>query len=219
MNGKSYLDLKPNPNIPDFRPGDSVRVHAKVVEGERERIQVFEGVVIRIRHRGAGSAFTVRRVTHGVGVERVFPYFSPLVEKVEVSRVGRVRRARLYYLRDRVGKAARIKPGSRARFERLTAPGAVPEPEPDEEYIEEEVETGGDDAEPEGELTEGAVAEEGEAPAQEEAAEEPEVEASEELVEEAAEEPAASEASLAEDGAEVVEEAPAAEEAEEPTKA
>jgi len=109
MNGKSYLDLKPNPNIPDFRPGDSVRVHAKVVEGERERIQIFEGVVIRIRKRGAGSAFTVRRVTHGVGVERVFPYFSPLVEKVEVSRVGKVRRARLYYLRELQGKAARLK--------------------------------------------------------------------------------------------------------------
>jgi len=167
MNGKSYLDLKPNPNIPDFRPGDAVRVHAKVVEGERERIQVFEGVVIRIRRRGAGSAFTVRRVTHGVGVERVFPYFSPLVEKVEVSRVGRVRRARLYYLRDRVGKAARIKPGSRARFERLTAPGAVPVPEPEEEYLEEETEISEDGATPEDELVEEAPAEEGEEPAAE----------------------------------------------------
>ena len=136
MDANSYLDLKRNPNIPDFRPGDSVRVHAKVVEGDRERIQVFEGVVIRVRTRGAGSAFTVRRVSHGVGVERVFPYYSPLVEKVQVTKVGRVRRARLYYLRERVGKAARIRAGSRARFEALTAPGAVPEPE--EEYIEEE---------------------------------------------------------------------------------
>ena len=115
MDAKSSVDLKRNPKIPDFRPGDSVRVHAKVVEGDRERIQVFEGVVIRIRTRGAGSSFTVRRVSHGVGVERAFPYYSPLVEKVEVARVGRVRRARLYYLRDRVGKAARIKPGARAR--------------------------------------------------------------------------------------------------------
>lgn len=136
MDAESYVDLKTNPNIPDFRPGDSVRVHARVVEGDRQRIQVFEGVVIRIRTRGAGSSFTVRRVSHGVGVERVFPYYSPLVEKVEVSRVGRVRRARLYYLRQRVGKAARIRPGSRARFEALTARGAVPSPE----YIEEEEE-------------------------------------------------------------------------------
>ncbi len=144
MDANSYADIKRNPNIPDFRPGDSVRVHAKVVEGDRERIQVFEGVVIRIRTRGAGSSFTVRRVSHGVGVERVFPYYSPLVEKVQVSKVGRVRRARLYYLRKRVGKAARIKAGSRARFEALTAPGAVPEPEPEEELIEEEAEVLGE---------------------------------------------------------------------------
>jgi large subunit ribosomal protein L19 len=215
MNGKSYLDLKPNPNIPDFRPGDSVRVHAKVVEGERERIQIFEGVVIRIRRRGAGSAFTVRRVTHGVGVERVFPYFSPLVEKVEVSRVGRVRRARLYYLRDRVGKAARIKPGSRARFEKLTAPGAVPEPEPEEEYIEEGAAISEDGATPEDELAEEAVAEEGEAPVEqvaEESAGEPAGEPAPEIsAEEPAEEPVAEGESSAE--AEESEEAPANEEA------
>ena len=221
MNGKSYLDLKPNPNIPDFRPGDSVRVHAKVVEGGRERIQIFEGVVIRIRRRGAGSAFTVRRVTHGVGVERVFPYFSPLVEKVEVSRVGRVRRARLYYLRDRVGKAARIKPGTRARFDRLTAPGAVPEPEPEEEYIEEEVAIGEDGATPEGEL-----AEEGSEAPVEEATEEAAVEASEEPTGEPVEEPAAEPEAAADDEGESEAKAPDAEEAppesegaEEPTKA
>ncbi|TMB70086.1 MAG: 50S ribosomal protein L19 [Chloroflexi bacterium] len=158
MDAKSSVDLKRNPKIPDFRPGDSVRVHAKVVEGDRERIQVFEGVVIRIRTRGAGSSFTVRRVSHGVGVERAFPYYSPLVEKVEVARVGRVRRARLYYLRDRVGKAARIKPGARARFEALTAPGAVPAPELEEEYVEEEAEVGEDAATPEGELVEETAA-------------------------------------------------------------
>lgn len=116
----SLIDAKPNPRIPAFRPGDTVRVHAKVVEGDRERIQAFEGVVIRIRRGGVNSNFTVRRVSHGIGVERIFPYFSPLVDKVDVVRVGSVRRAKLYYLRDRVGKAARIKPGSRARFEELT---------------------------------------------------------------------------------------------------
>ena len=121
MDVQSLLDLKPNPNIPPFRPGDTVRVHAKVVEGERQRIQVFEGVVIRIRRGQSNSSFTVRRVSHGIGVERVFPYYSALVEKVEVSRVGKVRRAKLYYLRDLVGKAARIKPGSRARFEELAS--------------------------------------------------------------------------------------------------
>jgi large subunit ribosomal protein L19 len=216
MNGKSYEVLKPNPNIPDFRPGDAVRVHARVVEGERTRVQIFEGVVIRIRRRGAGSAFTVRRVTHGVGVERVFPYHSPLVEKVEVSRVGKVRRARLYYLRDRVGKAARIKPGSRARFDALTAPGAVPEPEPEEEYIEEEAEVGEDGAMPEGDE---AVAAEGEEPVEEEpggeASEESPGEAAEEAVDEPTEEPAAEEEPV--QGEE--EEAPTAEESEEPTKA
>lgn len=217
MNGKSYEVLKPNPNIPDFRPGDSVRVHARVVEGDRTRVQIFEGVVIRIRHRGAGSAFTVRRVTHGVGVERVFPYFSPLVEKVEVSRVGRVRRARLYYLRDRVGKAARIKPGPRARFEALTAPGAVPEPEPEpeEEYIEEEVEIGVDGASPEDELAEEAVAEGGKETAEEGPTVDAPEEAADELAGESAEESAAEEES--DQGA--AEDTPGAAESEEPTKA
>jgi large subunit ribosomal protein L19 len=205
MDAKSYVDLKRNPKIPDFRPGDSVRVHARVVEGDRERIQVFEGVVIRIRTRGAGSSFTVRRVSHGVGVERVFPYHSPLVEKVEVARVGRVRRARLYYLRDRVGKAARIKPGSRARFEALTAPGAVPEPELEDEYIEEVAEIGEDGATPEAEVPKEMAAGEGDEPAVE-ASEEP----AQEVAEDAREEPA--------DEAE--EESPGEPaEAEEPTKA
>jgi large subunit ribosomal protein L19 len=121
MNVDSIIESKPNPKIPAFRPGDTVRVHAKVVEGERERIQMFEGVVIRIRRGGVNSNFTVRRISHGIGVERIFPYYSPLVDKVDVVRVGSVRRAKLYYLRDRVGKAARIKAGSRARFEELTA--------------------------------------------------------------------------------------------------
>jgi large subunit ribosomal protein L19 len=95
--------------IPDFRPGDTVKVYVKVVEGSRERTQVFEGTVIRRRGSGLGETFTVRRVSYGVGVERTFPLHSPRVDKIEVTRKGRVRRARLYYLRDRIGKAARIK--------------------------------------------------------------------------------------------------------------
>ncbi|MEX0785520.1 MAG: 50S ribosomal protein L19 [Dehalococcoidia bacterium] len=111
----TVLDLKPNPNVEEFGPGDTVRVHAKVVEGERERIQVFEGAVIRRRNAGSSSNFTVRRVAHGVGVERTFPIYSPRLEKVEVVRRGKVRRAKLYYLRGRTGKAARIKEAARQR--------------------------------------------------------------------------------------------------------
>jgi large subunit ribosomal protein L19 len=96
-------------DIPDFRPGDTVRVHVRVREGQRERIQVFEGVVIRRRGSGISETYTVRKVSYGVGVERTFPLHSPNVEKVEVMRRGRVRRAKLYYLRGRSGKAARIK--------------------------------------------------------------------------------------------------------------
>lgn len=95
-------------NLPDFRPGDTVRVHFKVIEGGRERIQVFEGTVIRRRGGGLGETFTVRRVSYGVGVERTFPLHSPKIERLEVVRRGRVRRARLYYLRKLRGKAARI---------------------------------------------------------------------------------------------------------------
>ena len=109
MNIDSVIETKPNPKIPAFRPGDTVKVHAKVVEGERERIQVFEGVVIRIRRGGVNSNFTVRRISHGVGVERIFPYYSPLVDKVDVVRVGSVRRAKLYYLRERLGKARKLR--------------------------------------------------------------------------------------------------------------
>ena len=109
----AVADVKANPNVEEFGPGDSVRVHAKVVEGERERIQVFEGVVIRRRNAGSSSNFTVRRVAHGVGVERTFPIYSPRVDKVEVVRRGKVRRAKLYYLRGRTGRAARIKEAAR----------------------------------------------------------------------------------------------------------
>lgn len=96
-------------DIPQFRAGDTVKVHVKVVEGNRERIQVFEGVVIRRRGGGLGETFTVRRVSYGVGVERTFPLHSQKIDKIEVMRRGRVRRARLYYLRKLRGKAARIK--------------------------------------------------------------------------------------------------------------
>ncbi len=109
----SLVELKERPEIEEFHPGDSVRVSVKVVEGDRERTQVFEGVVIRGRRAGSSSSFTVRRVTHGVGVERTFLVYSPRVEKVEVTRRGRVRRAKLYYLRGLTGKAARIKEARR----------------------------------------------------------------------------------------------------------
>ena len=96
-------------NIPQFAPGDTVRVHAKIVEGNRERIQIFEGVVIARQGSGVREMFTVRRISYGIGVERMFPVHSPRVEKIEVVRRGAVRRAKLYYLRKLTGKAARIK--------------------------------------------------------------------------------------------------------------
>ncbi|RLB01454.1 MAG: 50S ribosomal protein L19 [Deltaproteobacteria bacterium] len=94
---------------PEFRPGDTVRVHYRIQEGDKERIQVFEGVVIRKRGGGTKSTFTVRKVSYGVGVERIFPLHSPFIEKIEVVSRGKVRRSRLYYLRERSGKSARIK--------------------------------------------------------------------------------------------------------------
>ncbi|MBE3595493.1 MAG: 50S ribosomal protein L19 [Hydrogenibacillus sp.] len=96
-------------DLPDFRAGDTVRVHAKVVEGGRERVQVFEGVVIKRQHGGISETFTVRKISYGVGVERTFPLHSPRIEKIEVVKYGKVRRAKLYYLRNLRGKAARIK--------------------------------------------------------------------------------------------------------------
>lgn len=94
---------------PEFRPGDTVKVHAKVVEGTRERIQIFEGVVIKRQNGGISETFTVRKISYGVGVERTFPLHSPRVDKIEVTRRGIVRRAKLYYIRNLRGKAARIK--------------------------------------------------------------------------------------------------------------
>jgi large subunit ribosomal protein L19 len=96
-------------DVPGFKPGNTVRVHVRVIEGSRERIQIFEGVVIRRRGIGLGETFTVRRVSYGVGVERTFPLNSPKIDKIEVIRKGFVRRARLYYLRGLTGKNARIR--------------------------------------------------------------------------------------------------------------
>ena len=109
-------------SVPALRPGDTIRVHAKVVEGTRERIQVFEGLVIRVTGGGLKKNFTVRRVTHGVGVERTFMIHSPRIDKIEVLRHGDVRQARLYYLRDKIGKEGRIK----ERRPKVAAARAVP---------------------------------------------------------------------------------------------
>ena len=96
-------------DLPDFRPGDTVRVHVRIKEGDKQRIQIYEGVVIRRRRGGLRSTFTVRKMSYGVGVERIFPLHSPMVAKIEVKARGKVRRSRLFYLRERRGKAARIR--------------------------------------------------------------------------------------------------------------
>ncbi|MDP3487447.1 MAG: 50S ribosomal protein L19 [Bacillota bacterium] len=106
---KSIEMMQLRQDIPTFKPGDTVRVHVKVIEGARERIQVFEGTVIGRNGGGVRETFTVRRVSYGVGVERIFPVHSPRLDKIEVMRRGRVRRAKLYYLRSLTGKAARIR--------------------------------------------------------------------------------------------------------------
>ncbi len=113
MNIDRYLKSVEEPyvrgDLPPFAPGDTVRVSVKVREGEKERLQAFEGVVLRRRSAGLGSTFTVRKISYGVGVERTFPLHSPTIERIERLRPGRVRRAKLYYLRERRGKAARIR--------------------------------------------------------------------------------------------------------------
>jgi large subunit ribosomal protein L19 len=134
MNITDVLDVKANPNIPALAPGDTVRVRQKVVEGEKTRIQVFQGVVIRIHRAGVGTNFTVRRVTSGVGVERTFPIFSPMIDGVEVVRHGKVRRAKLYYLRGLSARASRIK---EKRLERLGEEIRPAEPTPEAEMAPE----------------------------------------------------------------------------------
>lgn len=96
-------------DLPSFRPGDSVKVHVRIVEGNRERIQIYEGLVIGRTRKGARTSITVRKVSYGIGVERVFPLNSPMIEKIEVVQRGKVRRSKIYYIRKRRGKAARIK--------------------------------------------------------------------------------------------------------------
>jgi len=148
MNVESLIKVKINPNIPDIAPGDTVRVSIKVVEGGKERLQPFQGVVIKLQRGRIGASFTVRRIAYGVGVERTFPLYSPRVEKVEVIRHGKVRRAKLYYLRGRSGKAARIKERRVDREKKLVQAQIEPEPvqeEPEavqtqEELVQEEPE-------------------------------------------------------------------------------
>jgi large subunit ribosomal protein L19 len=140
MEAHSLIPVKANPKVQDFNPGDTVRVSFRVREGERERVQAFQGVVIKIRGGGISSTFTVRRVTYNIGIERTFPLYSPLLESVEVVRSGVVRRAKLYYLRGLSGRAARIKekrlPRGRTRqaaqqpvIEEAEAPILAEEPE------------------------------------------------------------------------------------------
>ena len=128
MDIRSYVKPKVNPRIPQVAPGDTVRVSLKIVEGDKERLQNFQGVVIRTRKGIDGGSFTVRRVTYGIGVERTFPFQSPTVQDMEVLRHGRVRRAKLYYMRRLSAKQARLK----ERREKVLA-----QAEPEQEMLEE----------------------------------------------------------------------------------
>ena len=131
MDIASIVEVKQNPDIPNLTPGDKVKVSVKVVEGDKERLQVFPGVVIRIRRSVDGGSFTVRRVSRGIGVERTFLFQSPMLAKVEVVQHGKVRRAKLYYLRQRSGKMARLK---EKRLDKLeTVAPEEPKEEPKEE--------------------------------------------------------------------------------------
>ncbi len=134
--------------VPDFAPGDRIKVHFQVIEGERRRTQVFEGVVIARQGSGARETFTVRKQSFGVGVERTFPVHSPKIEKIDVAARGEVRRAKLYYLRDRVGKGARVRERDYYGPEDDIAPGLVHQPELAAEALE------GDEQTPESDSTE-----------------------------------------------------------------
>jgi large subunit ribosomal protein L19 len=114
---------------PEFNPGDTVVVKIKVIEGSRERLQAFEGFVLAKRNRGLNSSFTVRKISHGEGVERVFPTYSPLIDSIEIKRRGDVRRAKLYYMRDRTGRAARIKEKLSGNGKKASKTAAVSIPE------------------------------------------------------------------------------------------
>ncbi|MBP9115327.1 MAG: 50S ribosomal protein L19 [Acidimicrobiia bacterium] len=109
MQATDFLDRESLKEVPEFSPGDTVKVHVRVVEGARERVQIFEGIVTRRQGGGIRETFTVRKVSYTIGVERTFPVHSPIISKIEIVQYGDVRRAKLYYLRDRVGKSAKIK--------------------------------------------------------------------------------------------------------------
>ena len=122
LEAEAIEQFKSGKTIPEFRPGDTLRVGVKVIEGDRTRVQAFEGVCIARANKGVGSSFTVRKISFGEGVERVFPLYSPIIDKIEVVRRGAVRRAKLYYLRGRTGKSARI---AERRDPRRDAPQAT----------------------------------------------------------------------------------------------
>lgn len=129
--------------IPEFRPGDTVRVHVKIKEGDKERIQVFQGTVIGRRGGGTGETFTVRKISSGIGVERIFPLHSPNIDKIERIRAGKVRRAKLYYLRELTGKSARIKEqilDQSSKKGKAAAKTAKPTPAPEEQAPAEKAE-------------------------------------------------------------------------------
>ncbi len=121
--------------IPKFKAGDTVRVHFQVIEGQRRRVQVFEGVVLKRQGAGARETFTVRKNSFGVGVERTFPVHSPKIDQIEVKAIGDVRRAKLYYLREKVGKKARVREKTNVQ-RTASAPAAAPEPAPEEQNAE-----------------------------------------------------------------------------------
>ncbi len=222
MNIDSLIAVKRNPRIPDIAPGDTVRVYNKVTEGGKERTQPFQGVVIKMQGGGVGATFTVRRIAYGVGVERTFPLYSPRVERVEIIRHGKVRRAKLYYLRGRSGKSARIKERrvdrekELAQMESLAAEAEEEEVPASEEPVEAELIAEAEEAPTEEIAGEEAVAEEEKAPAATEEVEPEVTQAQGELSPEAAEpEPAQPEGELA---AEEPETAPTEEKTEEATE-
>jgi large subunit ribosomal protein L19 len=138
MNRTDFIDMPSlRDDVPEFAPGDTLKVHVKVIEGARERVQVFQGAVIRRQGSGARETFTVRKVSFGVGVERTFPVHSPVLDKIEVTARGQVRRAKLYYLRDRVGKAAKIKEKRTPRPSELAKGAKKSKPAPAEVPVEE----------------------------------------------------------------------------------
>ena len=136
---KNHLnELKMNKKLPDFSSGDTIKVHLKVKEGEKERIQVFEGVCIAKKNAGINSSFTVRKISYGEGIERVLPLFSPQINKIEVVKVGDVRRSKLYYLRERSGKSARI---AEKNLTNEQIRNLKPEVEKDKETVEKKIES------------------------------------------------------------------------------